>query len=152
MPWSTFMVVVYLVDEANVLLLYNPGRDCWEPVRGALQDHELPEEAAVRLVQEQLNVKTELVGERRLLGEHVRLTDPIAMLTEHADARHEHIQFVFAARLSEPVHEDVHWIDARWFSPEDLKTEQIPESVRTCAALAVSASQKEIQEKGGFES
>ena len=137
------MVIVYLVDEAKVLLLYNPGKERWEPVRGALQDHELPEEAAVRLMKEQLNVKTDIVGSKKILGEHVMLTDPIAMLTEHADARHEHIQFVFAARLAEPVHEDVHWIDARWFSREDLKTEQIPKSVRACAALAVDASQRE---------
>ena len=150
MPWSTLMVLVYLVDDENVLLIYHPGKDTWEPVRGALHEHELPEEAGLRLVSEQLSVEAKLVGSRKLIGEHVMLTDPIAMLTEHADARHEHLQFIFAARLAGPVHEDVHWIDAKWFSGEDLKTEHIPESVCVCAGLAVDAAKKESETTGGL--
>ncbi len=152
MPWLTSMALIYVVDDENdsVLLLYSPEEEKWLPVRGALHDHELPEEAALRLVKEQLNVKAKLVGARSLFGEHVRLTDPVAMLNEHVDARHEHLQFVFAARIAEPVHEDVHWIDARWFSREDLKAGGISESVRLCAGLALEASRKEIARGEGL--
>ena len=143
------MVMVYLVDEEElVLLLYDHRNGRWGPVRGPLEEHELPEECALRLVREQLHVKARIIGTRQVLGEHLRLTDPIAMLTEHVDARHEHIQFVFAARIAGPVHEDVHWIDARWFSGEDLKTADIPESVRVCAGLAVREQRKEQEERG----
>ena len=64
------MVIVYLVDRAKVLLIYNPGKECWEPVRGALHDHELPEEAAVRLMKEQLKAKACPAGEFRALVEN----------------------------------------------------------------------------------
>ncbi len=148
MPWSTFMVVVYLVHEDSTLLIFHPEREEWEPPRGALHDHELPEEAAIRIVKEQLSADAQLIGARKVIGEHIHLTDPIAMLTEHADARHEHIQFVYAARISGPIHEDVHWIDAQWFSGEDLKNEEIPESVRVCAGLAAEAAKKESEKIG----
>lgn len=137
MPFKSFMAAVYIVHEEGVLLLFDAAREEWLPPSGAIEEHELPEEAAVRIVRQQLHADIEIIGERRLVGERLLLSEPIAMLVQR-DVRHELVELCFAAALRTAVHEDVHWIDARWFSDEDLNSEPIPASVRLCAERARS--------------
>lgn len=59
-----FTVAVFVVHEGRVLLNVHPKLGIWLPPGGHIELNELPDEAAVREVQEETGVQAELVGNR----------------------------------------------------------------------------------------
>ena len=122
-----FTVAVFVVHEGHVLLLLHPKLGRWLPPGGHIEPNELPDEAAVREVEEETGVRVGLVGGRGLpIDEPRQLVLPVGIQLENIGPGHQHIDLVYFA---EPV-EDGHRVSgdfaaqvgAAWFGPDDLET------------------------------
>lgn len=90
---------VFVVWEDQVLLHLHPRLGLWLPPGGHVEPGELPDDAAVREVQEEAGVKVELVGEAAITAPGPRqLVRPRGVQLEAITARHEHIDLIYFAR------------------------------------------------------
>lgn len=137
-----FTATAYVFDdEGRVLLLWHGKLLRWMPPGGHVDDNELPEDAAVRECKEETGLdieifdadNTDLYGANRAEGRMMKR--PAAMLLEEIPAysgsatkppqpAHQHMDFVFRARLKDPTQTIVpESPDAvvRWFTKEDVR-------------------------------
>lgn len=129
-------VSVFIVFEAQVLLVDHKQLKKWLPVGGHIDPGEDPEHAAHREVEEESGLSIELVGERPPDGfEGTRpLVAPAYLDVHHISGEHHHLGMIYfaraatgAIRLAPDEHNDI-----RWFNAEDLEssTLTIPDAVR----------------------
>ena len=140
-----FTVTVFVVKGEEVLLVKHKKLGLWLPVGGHIDDGEHLEEALEREMMEESGLKVDLVAERfdETKGEGVMpMPIPFQVQLEHIDGKHEHIDFIYAAkylggeiRLAEKEHEDI-----KWFSLEEIEgdeTGQISKDTKFLARKAV---------------
>lgn len=132
-----FMVEVYIVHENSVLLIYEPNQNLWMPLSGHMHENELPEEAAVRIAREQLQIEVELIGEREKLADIEMLVPPKTITIKTKHDRHQIVSFVFFAEPVSSHLSNIDFIDAVWFRPQDLNSEYIPEYVAELGLKAI---------------
>jgi 8-oxo-dGTP pyrophosphatase MutT (NUDIX family) len=102
-PRREFTVAVFVVDGDRVLLHYHAKLGRWLPPGGHIEPNELPDEAAVREVEEETGLRVELVGERGLpLATPVQLVRPAGIQLENIGHDHEHIDLVYFAAPTVP--------------------------------------------------
>lgn len=139
-----FTVAVFVVHEGRVLLHYHHKLAIWLPPGGHIEPHELPDEAAVREVQEETGVQAELVGNRALPIDYPsQLIVPAGIQLENIPPDHQHIDLVYFAHPV-PGH---HTIDPEyaeqdrvgWYDPEELESLGVSEEVRAWVAKALAA-------------
>ncbi|MDA1312316.1 MAG: NUDIX domain-containing protein [Acidobacteria bacterium] len=129
-------VSVFIIFEAQVLLVDHKQLKKWLPVGGHIDPGEDPEHAAHREVEEESGLSIELVGERLPDGfEGTRpLVAPAYLDVHHIAGEHHHLGMIYfaraatgAIRLAPDEHNDI-----RWFNAEDLEssTLTIPDAVR----------------------
>ena len=81
-PVREFTVAVFVVDQGRVLLLDHPKLGRWLPPGGHIEPGELPDEAAVREVEEETGVQIRLLGRRGVPVDSPRqLVQPAAKLS-----------------------------------------------------------------------
>jgi ADP-ribose pyrophosphatase YjhB (NUDIX family) len=143
-PTREFTVAVFVVHEGRVLLHRHKKLGLWLPPGGHIEPNELPDEAAVREVEEETGVVAELVGERALpIAYPAQLVVPAGIQVEDIEPGHQHIDLVYLAR---PV-PGRHVVDpecaerdlAGWYHLEELEKFGVNEEVRAWCAKAVSA-------------
>ena len=59
-----FTVAIFVVQQAQVLLVHHRALDKWLPLGGHIELDEDPEQAALREVREESGLDVELLGER----------------------------------------------------------------------------------------
>ncbi len=140
-----FTVAVFVIHNDHVLLHPHRKLGLWLPPGGHIEPNELPDEAAVREVEEEAGIAVELVG-----GYGVELDDPDAprqlvrpqgIQLEDISPGHQHIDLVYYARpagtpegmLPEVIE------GMRWLSEGDLKTIELTDEVATWARQALRA-------------
>lgn len=140
-----FTVAVFVVHEGRVLLHFHPKLGIWLPPGGHIEPNELPDEAAVREVEEETGVLAQLVGERALpIAYPTQLVVPAGIQLENIPPDHQHIDFVYFAR---PL-PNGHTIDPKyaeqdhvgWYDPEEMETLGVSEEVRAWVAKALAAT------------
>jgi ADP-ribose pyrophosphatase YjhB (NUDIX family) len=120
-----FTVAVFAVHQGRVLLLKHPKLGRWLPPGGHIELNELPDEAAVREVEEETGVGVRLVGGRGLpIHEPRQLVRPAGIQLENIAPGHQHIDLVYFAVPSESAHEVspdcAEAVRADWFGGEQL--------------------------------
>ncbi len=145
-----FTATVFVFDQADrVLLLWHKRLQKWMPPGGHIDPNELPEEAAKRECLEETGLEVEIEGEpqtdvfahsptegRMLLKPFTMLLENIPASEERGEPAHQHIDFIFRARVShtpEAVHNEREAEDIRWFTGDEvleLSSEKIFENVR----------------------
>lgn len=120
-----FTVAVFVVHEDRVLLLLHPKLGRWLPPGGHLEPNELPDEAAVREVEEETGVRVRLVGGRGLpIDQPRQLVLPVGIQLEDIGPGHQHIDLVyFAVPLAGRQHVSGDFaarVGAAWFGPDEL--------------------------------
>ena len=130
-----FTVAVFVVHEGRVLLHHHRKLGKWLPPGGHIEPNELPDEAALREVEEESGLAVRLVGAKGLPDDHpgqpVQLTVPAGVQLEFIGENHEHIDLVYFAvphRVPDGAPPVVH-DDFAWFSPEELATHPVTEEV-----------------------
>jgi ADP-ribose pyrophosphatase YjhB (NUDIX family) len=120
-----FTVAVFVVHQERVLLLLHPKLGRWLPPGGHIEPNELPDEAAVREVDEETGVKIRLIGGQGLpIDEPRQLIRPAGIQLENIGPGHQHIDLVYFAVPEDGAHQvAAHCaaeVGAAWFGLEDL--------------------------------
>jgi ADP-ribose pyrophosphatase YjhB (NUDIX family) len=142
-PTREFTVAVFVVHEGRVLLHRHGKLGMWLPPGGHIEPHELPDEAAVREVEEETGVRVELLGERALDVEYpYQLVRPIGVQLEDIVPGHQHIDLIYLARPvpggADVAPESARRDRAGWYSLEELKALGANEEIRAWCAKAVA--------------
>ena len=140
-----FTVAVFVVHNDHVLLHPHRKLGIWLPPGGHIEPNELPDEAALREVEEESGLAVELVG-----GYGVEIHDPAAprqlvrpkgIQLEDISPGHQHIDLVYYARVVDAPSEGLPPLidDMRWVSMDDLGTLDLTDEVATWARQALRA-------------
>jgi 8-oxo-dGTP pyrophosphatase MutT (NUDIX family) len=96
-------VSTFVVWRAHVLLHRHAGLGLWLPCGGHVEPHELPDDAAVREVEEEAGVRIRLIGEHPVDAPGPRaLTRPRGVQLETIAPGHEHVDLVYLGVPIEP--------------------------------------------------
>ena len=95
-----FTVAIFVVQQAQVLLVHHRALDKWLPLGGHIELDEDPEQAALREVREESGLDVELLGERPPTTEPGTraLLAPRFLDIHRISATHEHIGMIYFAR------------------------------------------------------
>ncbi len=98
-----FTVAVFVVEASRVLLHFHRRLGKWLPPGGHVEADELPDDAALREVEEETGLVVRLVGGRGLpIDEPRQLVVPAGVQVESIYPGHEHIDLVYFAVPAEP--------------------------------------------------
>lgn len=117
-------------DTKKILLVKHREFKKWVQPGGHLEYNETPEEAAVREVYEETQIKVKILGER-----FPREDDFIRPLGIQCNRKDEYMQidvlyFGVPIGNTEPVVDDDETIAARWFSREELEELNVFEDIK----------------------
>jgi ADP-ribose pyrophosphatase YjhB (NUDIX family) len=97
-----FTVATFVIHERRVLLLWHPKLAMWLPPGGHIDPHELPDEAAVREVEEETGLVVLLTGQPALTLDDPaaprQLIRPEGIQLEQITPTHQHIDLIYFAR------------------------------------------------------
>ncbi len=136
-----FVTVAFCVNNGKVLLLHHKKTNMWLPPGGHIDENELPCECAIREFKEETGLNIELIGKEEKLGEVKKLIQPKHIQLEDIEEGHQHIDLIYFAKLKNPNQSIVVKKDEvyniRWFSEEELNSDEISDEVRITAKLAL---------------
>lgn len=143
-PTREFTVAVFVVHDGRVLLHRHGKLGMWLPPGGHIEPNELPDDAAVREVEEETGVRAELVGHRALELPYPRqLVVPAGIQVEDIGPGHQHIDLVYFARPvpgGEQIAPECARRDgAGWYPLDALEALGANHEIRAWAARAVAA-------------
>lgn len=139
-----FTVEVFIVYKNKVLLRKHDKYKLWLSVGGHIELDEDPNEAALREVKEEVGLDIELYSDPKIPttkdDAHRELIPPMFMNRHHINATHEHVTLIYFAKsetnalmLSKSEKSD----ECRWFSLNDLDSEDITEKIKVYAKSAL---------------
>ena len=139
-----FTVAVFVVHRDRVLLHRHRKLGLWLPPGGHIEPNELPDEAAVREVEEEAGIAVELTGgrglDRDLPDEPRQLVRPEGIQLELIAPGHEHIDLIYFAR---PVVDGDGLPDVlpgmRWVSEAGLAEIDVTDEVAAWSRKALAA-------------
>ncbi len=136
-----FTATVLVVYKDTVLLHKHKKRGSLLPVGGHLDRDELPQEAALREVQEEAGLRVELYNPEPASFTDVQaLVQPAHMLLIDMNPYHQHIDFIFYAtsKTAELKPQKGESSDIRWYTQEEVEMLDMPENVRILALEALA--------------
>jgi 8-oxo-dGTP pyrophosphatase MutT (NUDIX family) len=138
-PSRDWAVAVFVVWQGRVMLHRHPKLDRWLPCGGHVEPGELPDEAAVREVEEESGVRVRLVGPPPVTAPGPRqLARPRGVQVEAISAGHEHIDLVYLAVPEAPYDGSLTGDETLgWFGVEELQRLPVSEEIAAWALLAV---------------
>lgn len=139
-----FTASVYLVRNESVLLLKHKKAGIWLQPGGHIDDNELPNETALREVEEETGYKVNLIDvteSHDYQQDSKDLPNPFKVNAHRIRESHWHCDFAFLAEIetkSEVTHSHEHE-GVRWVSREEMKEGELdmPENVRKTALEAL---------------
>ncbi len=118
-----FTVAVFVIDQGRVLLHWHRKLARWLPPGGHIEPSELPDEAALREVEEETAQSVRLLGGSGLdvsgPGLPRQLVRPMGIQLEDIGPGHQHIDLVYFAELATPGRAAPLPEQAGWYGPED---------------------------------
>jgi len=151
-----FTATTYVVESGAVALHEHDGLGIWLPPGGHVDRDELPHEAALREVREELGMDVELIAERGDIEsdtveplpepQHFQLAD--VNVTEQG-VGHQHVDMVFYARAPhreiDPADGEAPATAWEWFDADDLAaaTDRLDEDVIAIGRRAISTVEAE---------
>jgi 8-oxo-dGTP pyrophosphatase MutT (NUDIX family) len=105
-----FTVAVFVVHKGRVLLHPHAKLGLWLPPGGHIEPDELPDEAALREVEEEAGIRIDLVPDpdqpADRPGEPRQLTRPVGIQLETIRPDHEHIDLIYFATVRDAAPDD----------------------------------------------
>lgn len=141
-----FTVAVFVVHADHVLLHKHRKLGLWLPPGGHIEPDELPDEAAIREVEEESGLVVELAGAHGIdvddPGAPLQLVRPEGIQLEDISPGHQHIDLIYFARPvgAEPgalpeVLEGMRWLREDQFPTIDLTDEVVAWARRALGAF-----------------
>jgi 8-oxo-dGTP pyrophosphatase MutT (NUDIX family) len=140
-----FTVAVFVVHHDHVLLHPHRKLGIWLPPGGHIEPNELPDEAALREVEEEAGIAVELIGgygvEVDEPGAPRQLVRPQGIQLEDISPGHQHIDLIYYARPAHAAPDELPSPidDMRWLREDDLDAIDLTNEVRTWALQALRA-------------
>ena len=144
-----FTATTLVVCDGKVLLHQHAKQQLWLPPGGHIERDELPEDAARREIKEETGLRVTLHSEAEAgqlaseMGCGV-VPQPAFILVEDINAFHQHIDFIYFARvLSDDAGRPPEVrAEFSWLTPEELEMDGVPQNVRAGARRAVAYFRK----------
>lgn len=143
-PSRDFTVATFVVHQGRVLLLFHKKLQMWLPPGGHIEPGELPDQAAVREVQEETGLQVELVSAPAFTGVPgpLPLARPEGIQLEDIAPGHQHIDLIYFARPAagtDPVPNAAEAGAVGWFGPADFDRLGLTAEVRAWCLRALAA-------------
>ena len=127
-----FVATVYVVHDGATALHHHDKLDMWLPPGGHIDRDELPHEAAVREVREELGLDPDLIAPQESIASETveSVPKPQHFLLEDINVcadgvGHQHVDFVFYGAVESrdiaPAAGEQPATDWEWFTPEALR-------------------------------
>jgi 8-oxo-dGTP pyrophosphatase MutT (NUDIX family) len=144
-----FTATTFVVHGNRVLLHLHPKQQLWLPPGGHIERDELPDDAAVREIEEETGLRLQLHSAPDARKMATRLgcqvvAQPAFVLVEDINPYHQHIDFIYFATIPDGApscQEDLpDWTESgfEWFAPDRLAQTGVPQNVREGALLAIA--------------
>lgn len=140
-----FTVAVFVVHHDRVLLHKHRKLGLWLPPGGHIEPNELPDEAALREVEEESGLVVELVGPRGIEIDDPdaprQLVRPEGVQVENISPGHQHIDLIYFARPVDVVRSSLPEVleGMRWLAEEDFPSIDLTDEVAAWARKALAA-------------
>jgi 8-oxo-dGTP pyrophosphatase MutT (NUDIX family) len=134
-----FTATTFVVQDGCTLLLLHRKLGKWFPPGGHIDPHELPDQAAIREVQEETGLEVELLTHGSILGNVRVLPQPQCILLEDIGPGHQHIDLIYFARVcgGSLAYAEREAQAARWFTWDMLANPEIAEDIRVLGRQAI---------------
>jgi 8-oxo-dGTP diphosphatase len=137
---------IIIDSQKRILLLWHRKYQKWMPPGGHMDEHEIPEEAAIRECKEETGLDVEVTGrpnpdffEHKPEEGHM-LKLPYVLLLENVDANertgepaHQHIDFVYLARPKDENQvmtvQEAEGSDLKWFTKPEIEALKGPDVI-----------------------
>ena len=141
---------VYIFNEDKVLLIHHGKLDLWLPVGGHIEENEIPDEALLREIKEEVGLDVELVNKSDLPlegGVKYNLATPFHV-NVHSVGDHDHCCFYYICKAINPEQLQINkeLKNFEWFAKEDLSQDRVPADVRNICLKAF-----EVYGQGSFK-
>ncbi len=141
-----FVVSIFVVHRAKVLLIYHKQYREWLPIGGHIEPDEDPEEALYREIREECGLKVRVLADTPKIG-HAGvkpLPTPSYLDNHRIRGKHRHVAFVYfgvSGSDKAVLHEREHR-EFRWLSKKDLKDPayKLTRSIRFYCERALEAA------------
>lgn len=139
-----WVTTIFLVkDDGKVLLTWNGRLDTWIPVGGHIEPGDNPDDAIIREVKEEIpGFEFEFIPSPHYEGNNaVKVIKPYRVQIERVPHHNSHINIVFFGKCTKWVNleENDEGDKLRWFSEEELEKEEMLESVKKLALIAIDS-------------
>jgi 8-oxo-dGTP pyrophosphatase MutT (NUDIX family) len=138
-----FTVEVLIVFRNKVLLRKHDKYKIWLSVGGHIEIDEDPNQAAIREVKEEIGIDVKLFDTRffKYEKENYKELIPPAFLNRHRiNEKHEHVTLTYFATSETDklvLCEDEKTEECKWFSYDELESEEIPGHIKAYAKKAL---------------
>ncbi len=140
------VVAAHIVHNNKVLLIHHKKLDMWLPVGGHLEENEVPDDALLREIKEEVGIDVEILNSSDLpiIGAMKRTLHLPFHINVHSSGDHYHCCFYY---LCKPLNPEKIKINAelkgfRWLSREELSDNTVPPDVRNIARKALEEFDK----------
>lgn len=139
-----FTVATFVIHQSKVLLLWHRKLQMWLPPGGHVDPNELPDEAAVREVQEEAGLDVILLSQPALppIPGPRQLARPEGIQLENISLGHQHIDLIYFARPANPAAVNPmanHEVErVGWYGRDDLDRIPLTEEVRAWVEKALA--------------
>ena len=141
-----FTATTFVVHRGKTILHLHRSLKMWLPPGGHIDRDELPHIAALREVKEETGLDVELIHEAPTIHSDnaQELPGPRHLLLENINPFHQHIDMIyFAKATSFKVTPDLgESLDLRWFTAEDLESEEVENDIRLLGQEAIQTISK----------
>lgn len=139
---KSITATVYIINDGKLLLHKHKKYNTWFPVGGHLAPDELPHEAAIREAKEEAGLDITLVETENVphfdIGRVDRLPTPFCLYHE-GDIEEQFLDFIYIGETTQtellPMIAESK--ELRWFSREDLESEDIKVHVKNTAVMVL---------------
>lgn len=144
---KSITATVYIINDGKVLLHKHKKYNTWFPVGGHLESDELPHEAAIREAKEEAGLDITLVETENVspfdIGRVDRLPAPFCLYHE-GDVEEQFLDFIYIGKTTQTKFAPMisESMELRWFSKEELESENIKVHVKNTALTIIDYVKK----------
>ncbi len=145
-PKRELLGTVYIIDGEKVLLTWNKKINQFIPVGGHTDENELPCDCAIREAKEESGYDIELIDGNNL--KTLNIPQNFSMTLDIIKPDHHHINLAYVGKVvgGKLLGESDEATELRWFTKEELGSENLLDNVREAAFMALDIFNKSIEE------